>query len=203
MTNSCDNWLDSYRQLVELMKGRLEISSSHTLGTRARLILLSCAIPLKVVAGDSESRGRATGHAHVILYIEDDPVNRIVVEQMLLRCEGVRLLLAENGEDGIEMARHHRPDLVLLDMHLPDMSGFDVLNALQGDARTDKLPVVAVSANAIESDVAKTFEFGAVDYWTKPLQLDAFLEGVSALLGTSVRADLTNQEGLRQILAVT
>jgi CheY-like chemotaxis protein len=126
-----------------------------------------------------------------------------VVEQMLLRCKGVSLLLAETGEDGIERARQHRPDLVLLDMHLPDMSGFDVLSVLGGDDRTDNLPVVAVSLNAIEADVAKAFEFGAVDSWTKPLQLDAFLAAVSARLGTSACADLTNHEGPGQSLAVT
>lgn len=177
------------RQLVELMKGRLEIESSPDSGTRARLVLPSCAVPLKVSAEDSGYRTREVRDAAVILYIEDDPVNRILVEQMLLRCEGVNLLLAENGEDGIAMARRHRPDLVLLDMHLPDMSGLEVLNGLRTDARTEALPVVAVSANAMEVDVAKALEHGAVDYWTKPLKLDAFLAGVSARLGVSVPAN--------------
>jgi signal transduction histidine kinase/ActR/RegA family two-component response regulator len=177
------------RQLVELMKGRLEIESSPDSGTRARLVLPSCAVPLKVSAEDLGYRTREVRDAAVILYIEDDPVNRILVEQMLLRCGGVNLLLAENGEDGIAMARRHRPDLVLLDMHLPDMSGLEVLDGLRTDARTEALPVVAVSANAMEVDVAKALEHGAVDYWTKPLKLDAFLAGVSARLGVSVPAN--------------
>lgn len=191
------------RQLVELMKGRLEITSSPASGTRARLVLPSCAIPLKDVARDSEFRGREARHAHVVLYIEDDPVNRILVKQMLLRCEGVTLLLAETGGDGIKTAQQQKPDLVLLDMQLPDMSGFDVLKALRGDTRTQNLPVVAVSANAIDADVAKAFELGAMDYWTKPLQLDEFLAGVSARLGISACADLTIPERPRQSLAAT
>ncbi len=183
------------RQLVELLKGRLEMSSSRTSGTRARLVLPSCDVPLKVVAEDSGVRDTARRHSKVILYIEDDPVNRILVEQMLLRCEGVSLLLAENGEEGIKLARQHQPDLVLLDMHLPDMSGFDVLDTLREDARTENLPVIALSANAIKADVARAFKLGAVDYWTKPLQLDAFLAGVSARLRISAGADVTYPEG--------
>ncbi len=191
------------RQLVGLMKGRLEIASSLTSGTRARLVLPSCSSPLKVIAGDTGYRRQAARDAKVILYIEDDPVNQILVEQMLLRREGVTLLLAENGEDGIEMARQHKPDLVLLDMHLPDMSGFDVLNALRDDASTENLPVVALSANAIEADVARAFEIGAVDYWTKPLQLDVFLAGVAARLGTSTSVDSPIPERPRQTSAAT
>jgi signal transduction histidine kinase/ActR/RegA family two-component response regulator len=183
------------RQLVELMNGRLEIESSPESGTRARLVLPSCAIPLKVSAEDSGYRARELRDAAVILYIEDDPVNRILVEQMLLRCDEVKLLLAESGKDGIAMARRHKPDLVLLDMHLPDMSGLEVLSALRSDTRTEALPVVAVSANAMSVDVAKAFEHGAVDYWTKPLKLDAFLAGVSAHLGVSVPDHWADSEG--------
>jgi CheY-like chemotaxis protein len=191
------------RQLVELMKGRLDFDSSPDWGTRARLALPSCAIPMKLVAEDSGYRARTARASSVILYIEDDPVNRILVEQMLLRCEGVSLLLAETGEDGIAMARQQNPDLVLLDMHLPDMTGFDVLNALQGDSRTQNLPVVAVSANAMETDVAKAFELGAVDYWTKPLQLDAFLAGVSARLGDIGSASPKEPVGPGAVIAAT
>ncbi|MDC8773041.1 hybrid sensor histidine kinase/response regulator [Roseateles albus] len=176
------------RSLVELMKGRLDIESSPASGTRARLVLPSCAIPLKRALDDPGAQAKVERDAKVILYIEDDPVNRILVEQMLLRCEGVRLLQAETGEDGIAMARQNTPDLVLLDMHLPDMSGFQVLDALRSDARTKALPVVAVSANAMEVDVARAFDLGVVAYWTKPLALDAFLAGVASLLGVSAPA---------------
>ena len=191
------------RQLVELMKGRLDFDSSPDWGTRARLVLPSCAIPLKLVAEDSGYRDRAARGSAVILYIEDDPVNRILVEQMLLRFEGVDLLLAATGDDGLTMARQQKPDLVLLDMHLPDMTGFDVLHALQGDSRTQNLPVVAVSANAMETDVTKAFELGAVDYWTKPLQLDAFLAGVSAQLGDAASASSKDGEGPWAVLAAS
>jgi len=183
------------RSLVELMKGRLDIESSPASGTRARLVLPSCAIHLKCALEDPVPRAIVERDASVILYIEDDPVNRILVEQMLLRLEGVRLLQAETGEDGIAMARQNTPDLVLLDMHLPDMSGFQVLEALRSDARTKTLPVVAVSANGTKVDVARAFDLGVVDYWTKPLALDTFLAGVATLLDVSAPAGKAHEKG--------
>jgi signal transduction histidine kinase/CheY-like chemotaxis protein len=184
------------RQLVELMKGRLEFDSSPERGTRARLVLPSFAIPLKPLAANPRYRDGAMHGAAAILYIEDDPVNRILVEQMLLRCEGVHLLLAETGEQGIAMAREQKPDLILLDMQLTDMTGFEVLNALRADERTAGQPIVAVSANSVEGDVARAFALGAIDYWTKPLQPDAFLAGVSAQLGTSDVPSSTSRQGV-------
>ncbi|CAN5279136.1 hypothetical protein BH11PSE10_BH11PSE10_17930 [soil metagenome] len=175
------------RQLVEMMGGRLEIQSSPNTGTRARVVLPACSIPLKAVPeqGHIGHISQASDANAVILYIEDDPVNRILVEQMLLRCEGVSLIQAENGAEGIALVLEKRPDLVLLDMHLPDMTGFEVLAALRADPRTEAVRVVALSANAMAVDVATALEMGALDYWTKPLKIEAFLAGVSALLAQS------------------
>jgi CheY-like chemotaxis protein len=77
---------------------------------------------------------------------------------------------------------------VLLDMHLPDMTGFDVLTALRSDRRTEALRVVALSANAMEVDVAKAMLLGVIAYWTKPLELDSFLTGICTLLRVRVSA---------------
>ena len=116
--------------------------------------------------------------------------------------ESVHLFLADTGSAGIALARERKPDLVLLDMNLPDMTGFDVLAALRADPDTAALRVVAVSANAMPLDVASAMEFGVLDYWTKPLELDAFLAGVSMLLqvrvdGRRSSASHPNQGGLR------
>lgn len=183
--------LNLTRQLVEMMNGRLEIESSRESGTRARLVLPSCAIPLKAPAEEFEDSKtlRDGQEGSVVLYIEDDPVNQILVEQMLLRCGGVQLLQAENGKDGIALARKRRPDLVLLDMHLPDMTGFDVLAALRSDSRTQALRVVAVSANAMAVDIEKAMALGVLDYWTKPLKLEKFMAGISTLLSLQESAD--------------
>lgn len=180
------------RQLVEMMNGRLEIESSTATGTRARVILPACAIPLKAPPriASVPPAAKKPGNSAVVLYIEDDPVNQILVEQMLLRCDGVHLMLADNGTAGIALAVQAQPDLVLLDMHLPDMSGFEVITALRADPCTAALRVVAVSANAMPLDVATAMEMGVVDYWTKPLKLAAFLAGISTLLHVHINADV-------------
>ena len=186
--------LNLTRQLVEMMNGRLEIESNPESGTRARLVLPSCAIPLKAPAEEFED-SKTMREAHegaVVLYIEDDPVNQILVEQMLSRCGGVQLLTSENGKDGIALARKRKPDLVLLDMHLPDMSGLDVLAAFRSDSRTKALRVVAVSANAMAVDIEKAMALGVLDYWTKPLKLEQFMAGISTLLGVHESVDQGN-----------
>ena len=192
------------RQLVEMMKGRLEIDSNPGAGTRARVALPAYAIPLRAAANQVSNprTDQKPQHIAVVLYIEDDPVNQMLVEQMLLRFESVHLFLADTGSAGIALARERKPDLVLLDMNLPDMTGFDVLAALRADPDTAAFRVVAVSANAMPLDVASAMEFGVLDYWTKPLELDAFLAGVSMLLqvrvdGRRSSASHANQGGLR------
>ncbi|MEO8523335.1 MAG: ATP-binding protein [Caldimonas sp.] len=179
------------RQLMHLMGGKFEVTSVHGSGTRVRLLL-----PFGIEAAnsprdeDAHPIDAAIGSPPegVVLYIEDDPVNRLVVENMLLSRKSVRLLAAENGRSGIERAIACQPDLVLLDMQLPDMSGLDVLKALRADPRTRSLWVVALSASAMPGDVALAKELGAMDYWTKPLDLQAFLGGITTLLGPSGRA---------------
>jgi signal transduction histidine kinase/CheY-like chemotaxis protein len=184
------------RQLVEMMHGRLEVESTPASGTRARVVLPACAIPLEAPANPVSTPGSAQEpqSTAVVLYIEDDPVNHILVEQMLSRCDGVHLLQAENATDGITLAQQTTPDLVLLDMHLPDMSGLDVLAALRADPRTQALRVVAVSANAMPTDVAAAMEMGVLEYWTKPLRLEAFLAGISKLLRVRI-ADAVEATG--------
>ncbi|MEO7117107.1 MAG: response regulator, partial [Caldimonas sp.] len=116
------------------------------------------------------------------LYIEDDEVNRLVVEAMLSRIEGVTLLMAVTGYEGLLLAAQSHPDLVLLDMQLPDLSGVEVLVALRADPATAALKVVSLSANSLPSDVAKAKAAGASDYWLKPLDLEWFCRRVTLLL---------------------
>ncbi|MEO8153673.1 MAG: ATP-binding protein [Rhizobacter sp.] len=172
------------RQLVEMMNGRIEIQSSPATGTRARIALPSCQLSLPPLLTDATLPGYedASNADAVVLYIEDDLVNQILVEQMLLKCEGLCLFKADTGSSGIALAEKIQPDLVLLDMQLPDMSGLEVLAALRANPRTRALRVVAVSANAMPLDVAAAKAQGVIDYWTKPLELEAFLAGVATQL---------------------
>ncbi len=179
------------RQLMHSMSGKLEVTSVLGTGTRVRLLLRPGADAQDspgVVDPERADTAKEPPPGGVVLYVEDDPVNRLVVEHTLLPLTGVRLLAADDGQSGIERAVAFQPDLVLLDMQLPDMSGFDVLKALRADPRTCSLWVVALSASAMPDDVARAREFGAMDYWTKPLDLQAFLGGVTTLLGPGGRA---------------
>jgi signal transduction histidine kinase/DNA-binding response OmpR family regulator len=110
-----------------------------------------------------------------VLYIEDNPVNAMIVAELLKRVPGLVLELAEDGAQGLAAARASRPDLILLDMQLPDMDGLAVFRALQDDARTRGLPCVALSANALPSDIAQARQAGFADYLTKPFEFEDFL----------------------------
>jgi PAS domain S-box-containing protein len=178
------------RQLVQLMNGRIDVQSEVGAGTQVCVTLLAHdtsprepvgapprpAHPL--VEGDSPSG--------VVLYIEDNPVNLLLVEQLLSRWPGLVLAQAENGRDGIAMARSARPDLILLDMQLPDMSGLQVLAALRDDATSQHCRVVALSASAMPDEMSAARAAGAFDYWTKPLDFDHFFREMKRLLEPSL-----------------
>ena len=103
-----------------------------------------------------------------ILYIEDDPASRSLVERTL-RYGGYRVLIAENGLDGIDIARSEIPDLILTDINLPDMSGREVTTTLRGDPRFSATPIVALTAHAMEGDERKCLEAGCDDFVNKPI----------------------------------
>ena len=177
------------RQLVELMQGTIEVHSEAGAGTTVQIRLPAAPPP----APDEAARGLAAPGAGgaataaeacegTVLYIEDNAVNQLIVRQMLARWPRLRLVLADSGARGIALARQLAPDLVLLDMRLPDMSGTEVLAALRADAGTRALRVVALSASAMPDEVAQARERGALEYWTKPLDHGAFLADMQRLL---------------------
>ena len=120
-----------------------------------------------------------------LLYIEDNLSNIRLIEQLLRRRPQVKLVSAMQGSLGLELARQHQPDLILLDVHLPDMSGDVVLDRLRADPRTANIEVVIVSADATESQIRRFRQAGASDYLTKPLDLRRLL----ALLDEHITAD--------------
>jgi CheY-like chemotaxis protein len=167
------------RQLVQLMGGELHADSEHEVGTRMRVVLRRGQPPATRGATPAPLCAPPSG---CVLYIEDNAVNVLLVETIMSRWDGVRLVVAPDGATGLRMARTLQPDLVLLDMHLPDMGGVAVLRALRGDEATRELCVVALSASAMPEDVAQARRHGISDYWTKPLDLTRFLHDVQELL---------------------
>jgi CheY-like chemotaxis protein len=110
-----------------------------------------------------------------VLYVEDNPVNALLMEAMVEREPGVRLLHAALPEQGLELARTEKPNLILLDIQLPGIDGLEVLRRLRADDSTRGIPVVAVSASAMDGDVERGMVAGFDDYLTKPVELTRLL----------------------------
>ena len=119
---------------------------------------------------------------YTVLYIEDNPANLRLVSQLLERRDNFTMLCAEEPLLGLELALEHEPDLILLDINLPGINGFEVLKHLrQRDTTRDK-PVIAVSANAMPKDIKRGLEAGFNDYVTKPIVVKTLLQAVDKLL---------------------
>ncbi len=119
-----------------------------------------------------------------ILYIEDNLVNQLVVEELVAQRPHLRLSCAADGASGLSAARSLQPQLILLDMQLPDMDGYEVLRLLRADASTTALPCIALSANAMPEDIRRALAAGFAAYWTKPIDFKAFLAGLDARFPT-------------------
>ena len=117
-----------------------------------------------------------------LLYVEDNTANLKLVEQLIARRPDMRLLSALNGNLGIEMARQFLPDVILMDINLPGLSGLQALKILREDPLTAHIPVLAISANAMLGDIQKGIEAGFFRYLTKPFNLNEFLEAMDVAL---------------------
>jgi PAS domain S-box-containing protein len=123
------------------------------------------------------------GHGVVVLQIEDNPSNSALVEQVLAKRPGVRLVSAGEGRTGLELARRHRPDLVLLDLHLPDVPGDELLHRLKAVPELADTKVVVVSADATPSRIREMLDLGVEGYLTKPVDVEALLRLVDDEIG--------------------
>ena len=108
-----------------------------------------------------------------ILIVDDNPANVMLLEKILKKISGATTVTAKNGGIGLDIAKTSDPDLILLDINLPDMSGFEVLKKLRGSEATRKIPIVAVSAAAMPDDVRKGLDAGFSGYLTKPIDIAA------------------------------
>jgi len=171
------------RRLMEAMGGTIGLTSAPGLGTSFTLTLPRAEKPAQEERGAPEPAAESpAGGAGAILYVEDDLANLTLVRHVLARRPGVRLLHTAHGEEGIAMAASLRPRLVLLDLHLPDIRGEEVLKRLREDPQTRGIPVVIVSASAMPHDCDRLLAAGAERYLTKPFDVPLFLETVDAYL---------------------
>jgi CheY-like chemotaxis protein len=123
--------------------------------------------------------------AHTVLYVEDNPANLMLVEQLIARRANTRLLSAGDATAGIALARLHQPEVILMDINLPGISGLRALKLLREDPLTRDIPVIAISANAMAHDVRKGLEAGFISYLTKPIRVEAFMAAIDVALEAS------------------
>jgi CheY-like chemotaxis protein len=119
---------------------------------------------------------------HTLLYVEDNPANLKLVEQIIARRPDMRLLTAVNGNSGIEIARTSLPDVILMDINLPDITGIEALKILRSDPSTAHIPIVALSANAMPRDIKKGLQAGFFRYITKPIKINEFMDALDVAL---------------------
>ncbi len=173
--------------LVEAMGGTLGVESTVGRGSTfwvefslidgpvERVEQTGVTLPAKTELGASQ-------RAQIVLYIEDNLSNLKLIQHILAHRPEVRLIPAMQGRLGLDLAREHRPDLILLDLHLPDIAGDEVLRRLQNDPETRGIPVVMISANATSGQIGRLLAAGARDYLTKPLDVKKFIAVLDEVL---------------------
>jgi PAS domain S-box-containing protein len=170
-------------RLTEAMGGTIRAESQPEAGTTMR-IELECAEEPKDEAVTGKAAPLATNGSPrgTILYIEDNLSNVKLVERLIDRLPGVRLIPAMQAKLGVDLARQHHPDLILLDLHLPDLHGREVLQLLKHDPATAAIPVVILSADATSGQVERLRAAGAAEYLTKPIDIDRLLKTITDAL---------------------
>jgi len=175
------------KRLTELMGGTIGVDSKVGLGSMfwielniadaPEVVMEAVTDELVIDACDSLNLCQ-----HTLLYVEDNPANMMLVQDLIARRPDIKLLCARDGDTGIKIARTMLPDLILMDINLPGISGIEALMMLRDDPVTAHIPVIALSANAIPSDIRKGLEAGFFRYLTKPIKFTEFMETLDLAL---------------------
>ena len=192
------------QKLILAMAGRIEVASEVEKGTTFTLRLAvdgrpeALAHQESVFDGLPETISTPQPGGAAVLYIEDEPVNALLMQGIFQTSTApAHLIVALTGQDGLRQAVLLRPDLLLLDMNLPDMDGLEVLRCLKADLRTARIPVIAVSADAMPEQVRKALDAGFEAYWTKPLDIK---EVRAELARRFANEDLSVERQLEQLV---
>jgi CheY-like chemotaxis protein len=175
------------KRLVELMGGEIGVESTVGSGSVFWFELNSAAAPQLAVdraepTANPLAQVKPGAPLRTLLYVEDNPANLMLIEQLVARRPDMRLLSARDGNLGIQLARAHQPEVILMDINLPGISGIEALKILREDPATARIPVVALSANAMPRDIEKGLEAGFFRYLTKPIKVNEFMQTLDVAL---------------------
>jgi PAS domain S-box-containing protein len=175
------------KRLVELMGGEIGVESTAGSGSVFWFELNSAAAPQLAVdraepAANPRVQAQHGAPLRTLLYVEDNPANLTLIEQLVARRPDMRLLSAKDGNLGIQLARTNQPDVILMDINLPGIGGIEALRILRADPATAHIPVVALSANAMPRDIEKGLQAGFFRYLTKPIKVDEFMQTLDVAL---------------------
>ncbi|MHB1145774.1 MAG: PAS domain S-box protein [Thiobacillus sp.] len=174
------------KQLVELMGGTIGVESTVGVGSEFWIELIRDVMPQlaldHTMATELAPQAQGNTARRTLLYVEDNPANLMLVEQIIEGHPHVRMLSARDATLGIALARAHLPEVILMDINLPGISGIQALKILREDPATAHIPVLAISANAMPRDIEKGLQAGFFRYLTKPIKVNEFMDALDSAL---------------------
>jgi CheY-like chemotaxis protein len=179
------------KRLVDLMGGTIGVVSTQGQGSVFWIEFKMASAPQFTLATDPAASARPKvpdgTPLRTLLYVEDNPANLELVGQLVARRVDLNMLSAADGTLGIEYARACLPEVILMDINLPGMSGIDAMKILRADPLTAHIPIIALSANAVPRDIEKAMEAGFFNYITKPIMVGAFMDALDVALAFSAK----------------
>jgi CheY-like chemotaxis protein len=174
------------RRLVDVMEGTIGVESNVGGGCEFWIELPQAELPQLVGEPAQPSEFLPQTHEnlgqHLLLYVEDNPANLMLVEQIIEGRPRLSMISARDGNQGVALAQTQLPDVILMDINLPGISGIEAMNILRKDTATKHIPIIALSAHAMLNDIEKGLEAGFFSYLTKPIKINEFMETLDAAL---------------------